>query len=211
MINIWLKFVPRDPINNIPSLVQIMAWRRPGDKPLSEPMMVSSLTHICVTRPQWVKAPSHFLNQIKLQPLRIKLWSNWNQHMKIFIQENASETVVCETAAIWFKHQCVNTLRSRQNGRHFPDNIFKAFSWIKIFAFWIQFDWILSLRGQLTIIQHWFTDQAIRQQAIIWTNDGLGWWCIYVPLGLNELNILGCRQPQCEFKWVPIIESWNLP
>ena len=24
-----------------------MAWRRPGDKPLSEPMMVSLLTHIC--------------------------------------------------------------------------------------------------------------------------------------------------------------------
>ena len=32
-----------------------MAWRRTGDKPLSEPMMVSLLTHICVTRPQWVK------------------------------------------------------------------------------------------------------------------------------------------------------------
>ena len=32
-----------------------MAWRRPGDKPLSEPIMVSLLTHICVTRPQWVK------------------------------------------------------------------------------------------------------------------------------------------------------------
>ena len=31
-----------------------MAWRRPGDKPLSETMMVSSPTHICVTRPQWV-------------------------------------------------------------------------------------------------------------------------------------------------------------
>ena len=26
-----------------------------------------------------------------------------------------------------------------------------------------------------------------RQQAIIWTDDGLGWWRIYVPLGLNEL------------------------
>ena len=36
-------------------MVQIMAWRRPGDKPLSEPMMVSLLTHICVARPQWVK------------------------------------------------------------------------------------------------------------------------------------------------------------
>ena len=32
-----------------------MAWRRPGDKPLSEPVMVCSPTHICVTRPQWVK------------------------------------------------------------------------------------------------------------------------------------------------------------
>ena len=54
-IEISLKFVPRGPINNNPSLVQIMAWRRPGDKPLSEPMMVCLPTHICVTRPQWVK------------------------------------------------------------------------------------------------------------------------------------------------------------
>ena len=53
-INISLKFIPKGPINNIPTLVQIMVWRRPGDKPLSEPMMVSLLTHICVTRPQWV-------------------------------------------------------------------------------------------------------------------------------------------------------------
>ena len=31
-----------------------MAWRRPGDKLLSEPRMESLLTHTCVTRPQWV-------------------------------------------------------------------------------------------------------------------------------------------------------------
>ena len=55
-IKISLKFVPKGPIDNIPALVQIMAWRRPGDKPLSEPMMVSLPTHICVARPQWVKA-----------------------------------------------------------------------------------------------------------------------------------------------------------
>ena len=54
-ISISLKFVPEGPINNIPALVQIMAWRRPGDKPLSEPMQVNLLTHICVTRPQCVK------------------------------------------------------------------------------------------------------------------------------------------------------------
>ena len=52
LLKISLKFVPKGLINNIPSLVQRMVWRRPGDKPLSEPMMVSLLTHICVTRPQ---------------------------------------------------------------------------------------------------------------------------------------------------------------
>ena len=83
LIQISLKFVPNGPINNIPALVKIMSWRRSGDKPLSEPMMVSLPTHICVTRPQWVKelwdkitpipqvghlhkisqATSHYLNQ----------------------------------------------------------------------------------------------------------------------------------------------------
>ena len=47
-----LNFVPKGRINYTPALVQIMAWRRPGDKPLSESMMVSLLTHIRVTRPQ---------------------------------------------------------------------------------------------------------------------------------------------------------------
>ena len=57
-----LKFIPKGLINNIPALALIMAWCRPGDKPLSEPMLVRSLTHICVTRPQWVNtlAPGRF-------------------------------------------------------------------------------------------------------------------------------------------------------
>ena len=57
-ITISLKFVPKGPINIIQTLVQIMTWRRPGDKPLSEPMMVRLLTHICVTQPQWVMSTS---------------------------------------------------------------------------------------------------------------------------------------------------------
>ena len=32
-----------------------MSWCRPGDKPLSEPMMFNLLRHICITWPQWVK------------------------------------------------------------------------------------------------------------------------------------------------------------
>ena len=60
--NVWIpieispKFVPQGPINNIPALVQIMAWRRSADKPLSEPLMIILLTHICITRPQWVNS-----------------------------------------------------------------------------------------------------------------------------------------------------------
>ena len=59
-LNVWIsikispKFVPKCLINNILALVQIMAWHRPGDKPLSEPKMVG-LTHTFVTRPHWVK------------------------------------------------------------------------------------------------------------------------------------------------------------
>ena len=77
-IKISLEFVIKGPINNTPALVQIMAWRRPGDKPFAIltkspspssllPIVLrtrrgamrsgptSELTHICVTRPQWVK------------------------------------------------------------------------------------------------------------------------------------------------------------
>ena len=44
-------------MNNIPALVQMVAWHRSGDKPLSGPMMAkfNLMTHICVTRPQWTK------------------------------------------------------------------------------------------------------------------------------------------------------------
>ena len=44
----------KGPINNIPALVQIMAWCRSGNKPLSEPMLIILLAHICITRLQWV-------------------------------------------------------------------------------------------------------------------------------------------------------------
>ena len=43
--NVWisiktsLKFAPKGPIDNKQALAQVMAWRRTGDKPLSEPML----------------------------------------------------------------------------------------------------------------------------------------------------------------------------
>ena len=55
LIKFSLKYVRKGPIDNNPALVQIMAWCPSGDKPLSKPMMISLSTHICITRPQWVK------------------------------------------------------------------------------------------------------------------------------------------------------------
>ena len=49
------NLVPNRPINNIPALVQIMAWRRPGDKPLSELMNLFN----------WRIYASHGLNELK--------------------------------------------------------------------------------------------------------------------------------------------------
>ena len=56
----WMNVVPKGPISNIPALVQIMAWHRPGDKPLSGPLKVRLPTHICLTPPQWVNTGLKF-------------------------------------------------------------------------------------------------------------------------------------------------------
>ena len=90
LIKISLKFVPKGPVNNIPSLVQIMAWCRPGDKPLSELMVVSLLMHVCVTLPQWVEMNNlmayicfvkqinylHFISHLSNQSL---VWYNFQE------------------------------------------------------------------------------------------------------------------------------------
>ena len=49
-----VEFVPKRPISYIQALDQIMAWRRPGDKPISKLTMVKLLKHIYVTRLHWI-------------------------------------------------------------------------------------------------------------------------------------------------------------
>ena len=88
--NIWfsikssLKFVPKGPNSNIPTLAQIMAWRRSGDTPLCEPMMVTWPTHIWVTRPLWFK-----------KQICIQFWISYisstlkgHSYLKSFYKEN---------------------------------------------------------------------------------------------------------------------------
>ena len=87
-IEISLKFVPKGPINNITALVQIMAWHRPGDKPISEPMMVRLPTHICVTQPQWVKVC--FIHWV-LNHITLSSWYPGNLYAKIIQISNTYE------------------------------------------------------------------------------------------------------------------------
>ena len=104
LINISLKFVPKGSINNDPALVQIMAWRRSGDKPLSESMMVSLPTHICVTRPQWVK---QWEDAIHLYPFLLL----FNTDTETF---EPMWTIALEVA---FKYQCLGVCSRNQNLR----------------------------------------------------------------------------------------------
>ena len=60
--NVWislkisLKFIPKVRINQLPALIQILAWCRPGNKLSYESMMISLLMHsIYITQLQWVK------------------------------------------------------------------------------------------------------------------------------------------------------------
>ena len=78
LIKISLKFVPKGPIINIPELVQIMAWRLVGAKPLSEPMMINLPTHICVTRPQWVNSDTPFNMHLYIYHINI-CWMTLNR------------------------------------------------------------------------------------------------------------------------------------
>ena len=129
-IKIPLKFVPKGQTNNIPALVQIMAWRRPGDKPLYEPMVVCLLTHICVTRPQWVKRGVQWCGALIFFFFFFLGGGGFGQALNPF--------PLGKMAAV------LQTL--------FSD----AFSWMKIFVFWLKFHWSLFLRVRLTITQHWF-------------------------------------------------------
>ena len=55
LIKISLKFVPKSPIYNKPTSLEIMAWRRIGDKPLSEPKLTRFPEHRCGTTGGWAK------------------------------------------------------------------------------------------------------------------------------------------------------------
>ena len=131
--------VPKGPINNIPALVQIMAWCRPGDKPLSEPMMVCLLMHICVTRPQWVILDHQY-------------------HGCWWPGDTRSHGINSYSAIslLWLGYSGYNMRKVKDWGLNKRDilqmTFSKAFSRRKIYAFCVSFHWNLFPAASLTVI-----------------------------------------------------------
>ena len=95
-IKISLMYVPKGPINNTAALVQIMAWRWPGDKP----MMVRLPTHTCIW-PQWFNAPCEFWN-IALVAVLVVSWGLycWSETRHISFESEP------ENYTKWENHYC---------------------------------------------------------------------------------------------------------
>ena len=119
-IEISLKFVSNGVFNNIPALVQIMAWHHPGGKPLFEPMVVSLLLHICVTRPQWV---NHLWYTSALKPsipmvfiLVVKIVAYYQYPVGCHYE--IKYNMVLQTAQHWLGQNINQSLNSQKNPPH---------------------------------------------------------------------------------------------
>ena len=111
------------------------------------------MTHICVGNlvQQWFRSPVRRQSIIWSNAdliinwtTRNKLQWNFNQHMKIFIQENAFENVVCATVAIlthWgrVKHICVVNLNTIGSDNGLSPGRRQAIIWTnaRILLIWI--------------------------------------------------------------------------
>ena len=88
----------------------------------------------------------------------------------------------------WLTVGKINTFRLRGNGCNFADDIMKCIFLNEIFENRIKFHLSLFVGFQLTKSVGSDNDMApSRQQAIIWSNDGLFYWHMYASLSLNAL------------------------
>ena len=105
----------------------------------------------------------------------------------------AQMTSNAENVSIWRRHHAeshtrtrmnrclhLNTLRPRQNGRHFEDNISKCI--------FVNESFCISNDISMSYWQCVIIGSDNRRQAIIWTNDGLVNWRMNVSVGLDDLK-----------------------
>ena len=98
----------------------------------------------------------------------------------------------------WMRSWCIhftfiwlNTLRTRQDGQHVADNIFKCILLNENCCIW--FDWNMFARVELTIIYHWFCYWLVAEKTTIhylnqWWHSLLMHICVSRTQWVNTLN-----------------------
>ena len=101
----------------------------------------------------------------------------------------------------WARRIVFDTLRLRQNGSHFADNIFRCIFMNEKFYILIEISLILVPEGPIDNC----LDNGLapnRRQAIIWTNADLIRWHIYAALGGDESNSLALGRCDCNLNFI---------
>ena len=141
-----------------------MTSRPPGDKPLSEPMMVSLQTRVCVTWPQWVKLMPHgmdqFLRHISSNEKLLLIWVG-----NLFIIWH----IETETKCLTFRR------RHFQTNFYFNENVCIS---IKIS---LKFVPKCPINNIPALVQIMATNHYLDQCCLVYRR-------IYASLGLNELT-----------------------
>ena len=89
LIRISLEFVPKSPIDNKSALVQVMAWRRTGAKPLHKPMLTQFTDAYLRHEGRWFKLSRQIINWIQMQTEAVEV------QQKSLINHYLLETHAC--------------------------------------------------------------------------------------------------------------------
>ena len=158
-----------------------MAWCHQATSHYLSQCWPRSLSPYGVSRSQWVNLLS------EVMCVCVSFWMIFSAAS----DENFIKRMTdCSILVVELGPDDFNTLRLRQNGRHFEDNIFECIYFNENICISIKISLKFVPRGlidnKVTLVQIMVWH---RWRAIIWTNDGLVYWCIYASLGLNELTV----------------------
>ena len=116
-----------------------MAWRPPGDKPLSESMMVSLVTYIGATRPRWVKVPNIHLWywQLKLEwYLFIKF--HRNTYIHLWKGKCQIKNICFKALSKFFFHAARLLILVNQNSRRLVSDKNYHGPWVQMVHLWTE-------------------------------------------------------------------------
>ena len=159
-------------------------------------MQVYYIYHIYVTGFDLMSIAIMVLESDIYSPIKWIKWGSLSDFVWVNKLVNSTIVEICmphkEDTFIGLEdHYQLNTLRPRQNGRHFSDDIFKCNllnenAWIAI-KISLKFVPKGPINNIPALVQIMAFAPLSRRQVIISTSDGIVYWRKYASLVLNEL------------------------